>query len=204
MPAYPLDFQTVRNLIGAPFSERLAIQRPQAVAESPFTGDAQFIDTFARWRLGFSFPRMRHGQAEQVAAWLSSLQGRKGTFYYRPKVAEVLTGLRPPLSASLFYPGNVAQLGGFAPNAATRLRPGRWFSIGDQLFRVTAAPANADGAGLALIEFEPYARMTYVGGTLANFVDPAGRFGLEVDEADGFELDPDRLPELASIMAVER
>lgn len=142
-------------------------------------------------------------EAEGCAAWLDSLAGQVGTFYYQPRqsIQSYLTG-RVLAAAGAPYQSAIS-VAGWGAGTASGLRQGQYLSIGDQLLRIVAAPANADGSGRCTIEIQPSLRLTYTINTSVNFISPKGKFRLATSDGFGFMLDPDRLPEFPSIPAVE-
>lgn len=198
MTSYPISFPNY----AAPNAERFTLNRRQSVTESPWTYAVQTVDTAAQWQLQWSWPRMRLAQAERIAAWGLSLKGQHGSFRYYPRqFSSTLTG------RSLALPGYTYQdtisATGWGAGAATELRPGQWFSIGDQLLRLIDAPTTADANGRVTISFEPFLRVQYVAGTGLNFTAPSGVFRLNDSNGIAYTLDPDKLPDFGAIQARE-
>ena len=183
--------------------ERLTLNYRQSKSESPHTYAAQYVNTAAQWNLEFTWPRMSHQNAELIASWLESLQGEIGTFTYSPRnsVASGLTGRS--LAAPAYSYSTTARIGGWAAAGVSGLRRGQYFSIGEQLLRVTSAPANADANGQCLIEFAPMLRKDFAASTAVNFTNPSGRFRLASADTPGFTLDVDRKPEFPTILCKE-
>ena len=171
--------------------------------ESPHTFAFQAVNTAAQWTLEVTWPRMTHQQAQVIQAWINSLKGQVGTFRYSPRssVNRALTGVTLALAAYGY--AETAKMGGWPANGATGLSVGQFFSVGDQLLQITAAPVFADANGQVLIEFEPMLRRTFNSGTSVNFTTPSGVFRLITPEGPAFTLDPDRQPEFPSLQAKE-
>ena len=171
--------------------------------ESPHTFAFQAVNTASQWVLEFSWPRMRHAEAQVIAAWLNSLKGQIGTFRYSPQSSNrnPLTG-RSLTHAAYGYATNV-RMSGWAADALSGLSVGQFFSLGDQLLQITAVAAKADANGQVLVDFEPMLRPTFAAGTAVNFATPSGIFRLVSPEGPAFTLDPDRMPEFPPIQAKE-
>lgn len=163
----------------------------------------QVVNTASQWVLEWSWPPMTHSDAMAVQAWLNSLRGMVGTFYFKPKQdkSNNLTG------RTLNQPGygynEAVQVAGWAANAPSQLKPGQYFQIADQLHQIINVSANATAAGLVEIEFEPSLRSTRPAGTIVNFATPAGLFRLGSADGIAYTLDPNGLPQFGNISARE-
>jgi hypothetical protein len=155
--------------------------------------------------LDFSFPRMTPLRAAALSAWIDSLRGSFGTFYYTPVSAISPAGVPTYLIQNAFATSQTVQIGGFSTGAATHLYPGQHIQIGEQLVRVTVAPTNAEPGGSATIEFNPPLRKGLTTGTVVETAVPRGIFRLEFADGDGsgYQIDPDRIPEFSALRAVE-
>lgn len=194
---YPIAFVSK-----APASERLGLERRQTVAESPFTYAQTIIDTAARWTLEWTFAKMRHADAERVAAWLLSLKGQAGSFRYTPRqsVQSALAG-RTVAQAAFAY-NDTLLAGGWGAGEGSGLRTGQFVSIGSQLLRLTSASAFADASGRVTITFDPALRINVPAGAAIEVANPVGVFRLT--EAFGaFSLDPDRGCDFGTLAARE-
>lgn len=198
MASYPLT-----TFPATAASEKLSLMRRQSVMQSPWTLAQQSVNTASQWQLEFSWPRMSVAKAEEVRAWLDSLRGQVGTFLYHPKQSVASTVSAKQLVTPGYRYNNTIQIGGYANGAATQLRPGQLFQIGEQLLQITAVPIAADGLGRAVIEFEPSLRITFGVNTDVTFINPAGRFRLATSEGIGYTLDPDRFPTFPAIQCRE-
>lgn len=198
MAVYPVTFPSFI----ATNSERLTLNRRQSVTESPWTYAVQTVDTAAQWQLQWSWPRMPLYSAERIAAWGLSLKGQSGSFRFYPRqYASELTG--HSLAAPGYQYNDTISAGGWVAGAASGLRPGQWFSIGDQLLRLVDAAATADDSGHVTISFEPFLRIVYAPATAINFTSPSGLFRLNDSNGLAYTLDPDRLPDFGTIAARE-
>lgn len=195
---YPIEFPA-----RAPSTERLVLNRRQSGAESNFTFKQQIVHTASQWVLEWSWPPMTYANAESISGWLLSLKGQIGTFRYYPRqrLASALAGKSLAL-AGYAYNDSIS-VGGWPVNAASGLRVGQFFQLGDQLLRIVAAGANADAAGKVIISFEPELRLNYATGTAVNFANPSAVFRLSTADGLGYTLTPDKLPEFGTIQARE-
>ncbi|RIK91777.1 MAG: hypothetical protein DCC73_15050 [Proteobacteria bacterium] len=198
MPTYPITLPTAGL-----YAEWLRLTRIQAAMPSPFSGAFQGVDKFAQWMLTINLTRMSFANAEIMAAAVDSLRGQIGTFSYAPWQSQTSALTGRTLAVTLYKYSSAAQIAGWTASAASQLRAGQFLQIGNQLFRLTAAPANADGAGKCTVEFEPYARQDYAAATAVEFAAPKGLFRLLPDAPSGFEVDVHRYPAFKPIEAVE-
>ncbi len=187
----------------APATQRLILNRRQSATESPWTYAVQVVQTSSQWVLEWSWPRMPHPVAEAIAAWLLSLKGQVGTFRYMPRQAYGSTLTGKGLAVTAFSYNDTIRVSGWAANAEAGVRAGQFFTLGNQLLRVTEAGAFADSLGTITINFEPELRRQYTAGTTVNFSAPFGIFRLNSSEGIGYTLDPDRHPDFGTITARE-
>jgi hypothetical protein len=194
MATYPLAFPTFTGVR----SERLELIRAQAAMKSPFTGRQQTVTNFSQWILNLSLPPMTVAKAESWSAWFDKLNGQAGSFTYMPtqSVASVLAG--PSLGAVLPAYSETATIAGYLAGEPTLLRVGQFFQIGEQLFRITTSPANANGSGRAVIEFSPRTRVQYADNTTIEFISPKGIFRMS-DQTPAFTIPPNRWCEFAPL-----
>jgi hypothetical protein len=184
-------------------SETLLIKSNQSNQASPYTGRQTVIQYFASWTLSVNWSRMALDRAEALAAWMDSLQGAYGSFYYTPAFSVYNVGVELSLKSSAFPTTNVASIGGWAAGAPTKLRVGQYISIDTQLLRVAATPLTADSNGKATIEFNPPLRSDFAVGTGVETAFPRGIFRLDQSNGSGYQLDPDRTPEFTTMNAIE-
>lgn len=198
MPTYPITLPTA-----GVFAENWHLMRVQNAMPSPFSGHFSAVDKYAQWVLTINLSRMAFADAEVWAAKLDSLRGHVGTFEYSPAQSQTSSLTSRTLGLELNKYANVARLGGWANDAASGLRIGQFMQIGNQLLRLTAAPAQADESGYCDVEFEPYARADYESASAVEFVAPKGLFRLGSVDQGGYSVDISRIPSLATILAVE-
>lgn len=199
MPTYPINFTSA-----TPSSERLTLVNKQSVQASPYSGATSVVNNYSYWTLELNFPRMSTSRAMAHSAWLDSLNGSTGTFLYTPMEGVVAIPRTLTLAAGAFPMSNIINVAGFQADAATGLMPGQFISIGDQLLRVSVAPAIADAQGRAIVEFNPPLRTGKPTGTTVATNNPRGTFRLMLGEAGaGYQVDFDRAPEFSTLVAVE-
>lgn len=177
----------------------------QSNQTSNWTGHNTVILNYAAWVLDISFPRMTISRAAALAAWIDSLRGSYGTFYYSPRFAVQSAGVATNLAQNAFATSQVVQIGGWTTGAPTHLAPGQFIQIGSQLVRIVAAPSVAEPGGTATVEFNPPLRSNLSAGTTVETTNPRGLFRLDFADGDGsgYQVDPDRLPEFTALRAVE-
>lgn len=198
MPTYPLSGPP-----RAPATERLTLTFRQSAMESPYTLARQVVGGATQWQIEWTWPRMTRANAEKCAAWLTSLQGQIGTFYYAPRQPVTSTLSGRTLATTAFAYNSTVSIGGWVANAPSQLRAGQYFQIGNQLLQAVAVPANADNTGRCTVEFSTPLRKQLSAGTVVNFASPKGLFRLAASEGFGYTLDPDKLPEFGTILARE-
>ena len=195
---FPIDFprQCASN-------EKLTLSRRQSITEANASYQTTVVHTASQWQLSWNWPRMTHDLAEGVNAWILKLNGEVGTFRYYPTQSRVSTLSDMSLAVAGYAYNTAVSVGGWAANAASGLRPGQYFQIGNQLLLVTDAAANADANGQVIINFAPELRTAFPVATSVNFANPCGVFRMNTSEGLGFGLDPDRRPDFSSIAARE-
>lgn len=195
---YPIEF-----VARTPSTQRITLNNRQSITESNETFTTQAVQTASQWQLSWTWPKMTPLAAESVDAWIVSLKGQVGTFRYYP-VQAALSGLSGITLAQTAYQYGTALLAsGFGANTATTLRAGQFLQLGDQLLKITIAPANADGSGHATINFEGMLRQNFSAGTTVNFANPCGLFRLNASADIGYTVDSDGLCEFSSMTARE-
>ncbi len=147
---------------------------------------------------------MPYPPALRINGWLTSLNGRIGSFRYFPRQPYDVSDLTGRTLASIaFQQGKGALVGGWAAGAPSGLFTGQYVTIGDQLLHIGSASANADAQGRVTIAFEPSLRASYAAGTPVNFTSPYGIFRLSSSEGTTFTLNPDRINDFGTIEARE-
>ncbi|MCW2365546.1 hypothetical protein M2341_000993 [Sphingobium sp. B7D2B] len=162
----------------------------QGGAQSPFTGAVSVINNYAQWQLQISFPPVRRGstQEKQMAVWLANLRGIEGSFIYYPADSGKAIGGKSLAIKGYAYSTSI-EVGGWTGTQATGLEGGDFFSIGNNLYRITSAPINSS-SGTAVITFEPPLRADANGGTTVNFQTPRCEFRAgSAEDAQGFSKD---------------
>lgn len=179
------------------------MNRRQSKAESPWSYASSVVDTAAQWALEWTWPAMRHADAEAIMAWLLSLKGQAGSFRYSPRGSRASNLTGKTLALPGYAYNDTISVKGWAANQATSLRLGQWLTIGTQLLRIVEAGAFADANGAVTITVSPFLRTTFAAGTEINFTAPYGVFSLATADGLGYTLTPDRTPEFGTLQARE-
>lgn len=155
-----------------PASERISLITKFNYAESPYTGAQSTTTTgYSQWQVSIDFPPLSRAAAKAFMAWLDRMQGPYGTFTYQPNGSGVALSGRT-LSAAANAMTNNINVTGWSAGQASGLSAGDYVTIGSQMFRITVAPANADGSGICALEVMPSVRNTIASGTACNFATP--------------------------------
>lgn len=129
--------------------------------ESPYTLTPEtFEHDGKRWGMRVELIPMRRADAEQWAAWLASLRGRRGSFLMGDPVGAnprgVATGT--PLVKGASQTGGTLNTDGWTPNTTGILLAGDWIQLGtgatSRLHKVLQ-DADSDGSGNATLELWP-------------------------------------------------
>jgi hypothetical protein len=195
---YPLAFPSL-----APASYKLILNRRQSVAQSPWTYKQSTTGGGFQWMLEWAWPPMTWAKAENIQGWLQSLDGQNGSFRFAPRQPFQFGNVSTTLAIIGYSYNSTISVKGWGANAATSLRKGQYFQIGDQLLQIVEAGAFADATGTTTIGFAPTLRRQFPAGTVVNFVNPTGVFGLNTSDGAGYSLTPDRAPEFGPVQARE-
>ena len=131
-----------------------------AVSISPFTGQQQVQDWQASYmEASVSMPALTHAQAQDWIAFLMALRGQAKVFQLGDPLAAIPRGsaLGTPLVDGGGQSGYALATKGWTAGAAGVLLPGDWVQLGYRAYR-NLTPANADGAGHALLNIWPQLR----------------------------------------------
>lgn len=153
--------------------------------------------------LEWSWPAMSWNNAEFIDGWLKILNGQIGSFTFAPRQPYNFTTTGLTLATIGYNYNGTISVKGWAANAGTGLRKGQYFQIGTQLLQVTEAAAFTDANGAATISFAPELRQQYAVGTIVNFVNPVGVFGLTSSEGQSYTLTRDQACEFGPVQARE-
>ena len=165
---FPLDFPSVgiANI-------NMRLKRAVAVSESIFSYDQQVHQfTGARWECEITLPPLSHSEARAVEAFITGLEGRKGTFRFgHPLHTSTVTarndGVIPVRSDSFTTNGS-----------ASAITAGTYFQVGDYLHIVTADKAY----GAQTLHFQPPLRAELADATDLDFTLPKSLWRLATNE----------------------
>jgi len=187
-----------------PATESIELKHYQSAQKSPYTGHQTVVENFAEWivELGFAPQRANSTAAKAFLAWRDSLRGSLGTFLYQPHGSGLALTGKTLASAGNAY-SNEILVGGWTASQASGLNAGDYLSISNNLFRIVAAPATANGSGQCTLSLEPRLKVTFASSTAVNFATPTVKLRLaNEDETAGYSRDVDALT-LPTIKATE-
>jgi hypothetical protein len=189
-----------------------AIRRPAEAAErlvgltqshqSPFDGTLQTLEMpGARWEFTATWPVLGPDDRRLMAAFLSSLRGMAGRFFFSPAQwsPRRATGGGTPVIDGDFQAGTTLATRGWTA-LGQAMRAGDWLSYvdtrGRRRLHMVVADASADAAGLAALLVTPPIRRAGADGVAIDVVAPAGVFMLPQDEAPQMNI---RAPSLGQV-----
>lgn len=180
--AFPLALPSQLKVADAAFEA--VSQAGQSI--SPFTGEEQVYVHQGEWiELEVSCPPMKRDVAEEVVAWLVSLNGLEGSFLLPPPgygsgARGSLSGA--PLVNGAGQSGKTLATDGWTAGAANVLKAGDWFQLGagsaSYFYKVVQA-ASANGAGQASLEIWPRLKSSPADNAALTVVNPKGCFRLK-------------------------
>lgn len=181
MIAFPLAMPSVFKVAEAAFE---AVSQAGA-SLSPFTGEEQIYVHQGEWlEVEVSCPPMKRAVAEEVVAWLVSLNGLEGSFLLPPPgygagARGSLSGA--PIVTSGGQTGKTLVTGNWTPGATNVLKAGDWFQLGAgsaaHLYKVVQN-FSPNGSGNGSIEFWPRLKSTPADNDPLTVVNPVGCFRL--------------------------
>lgn len=155
------------------------------VSSSPFSGEEQIYVHQGEWfEFEVSCPPAKRDIAEEVVAFLLSLNGREGSFLcpppgYTAGARGSLAGV--PLVNAASQTGKTLATDGWTAGAANVLKAGDWFQLGaagtSRLYKLVQA-ASANGAGQANLEIWPRLKESPADNAALTVVSPKGCFRL--------------------------
>ena len=117
----------------------LRMVRSVAMTESPFTYDQQVYDFGgARWEMDIVFPRLTVDDARTLQAFLISLKGMYGTFYYGSE-AWIQSVSQPTTTGSHTKGDETLNI-----NTGFTLAAGSMFELENSLYMTTSAITSSD------------------------------------------------------------
>lgn len=160
MPTFPLTPPTSSGFAQATFRAASVVE----ANPSNFSLVTQiYVHRGQRWEVDLQLPPLKGADAAQWRAFMTSLNGREGTFllgdpgYRGPR--GVATGL--PLVVGGSQSGHTLNVDGFTPNITGILLAGDYFGLSSgssaRLYQVVA-DVNSDGSGAASIPIWPRLR----------------------------------------------
>jgi hypothetical protein len=189
-----------------------AIRRPAEAAErlvgltqshqSPFDGTLQTLEMpGARWEFTATWPVLGPDDRRLMAAFLSSLRGMAGRFFFSPAQwsPRRATGGGAPVIDGDFQAGTTLATRGWTA-LGQAMHAGDWLSYvdtrGRRRLHMVVADASADAAGLAALLVTPPIRRAGADGVAVDVAAPAGVFMLPQDEAPQMNI---RAPSLGQV-----
>jgi len=147
----------------AEFKTQAVTWRPVSIvaqAISLMTGQRQVQPLQGQyWECDITLPPLLRQEAQAVAAFMTALNGKQGTFYYGPilegKPLGVATGT--PLVKGANQSGQDLITDGWAPSVTSILKAGDFIQIGQSLYRLLSH-ANSDNSGNATLTVFPNLR----------------------------------------------
>jgi len=149
-------------------------------AMSPFTGQRQVQKMQAQyWEFDMTLPPLLRTNAQAVAAFLLSLNGSEGTFYYGPVLDAIPLGIGTgtPLVNGANQAGQDLATNGWTPNTPGILKAGDWVQVGQYLHR-NLVDVNSDATGHATLSLWPMIRPNIADNTTIITRNPVGIFYL--------------------------
>ena len=144
-------------------SMSMRLNRVVAIAESPFTLDAQaFTHQGARWQAEITLPPLDHDEARSVEGFIVGLIGREGTFNFGNPLHTSTATATLGAEAVIRDATLTTTAGGSAVSSGT------YFQLGNYLYIVTENKAS--GAGT--LKFQPPLRETIASGEVCDFTLP--------------------------------
>lgn len=182
---YPLSFPSVgirsmniraRNVVG--------------ISASPFTGQQQVYKHQGQWwEAEVTLPPMKRADAEQVVAFLLSLNGVYGTFLLGDpaNTAPRGVGTGTPLVYGADQTGSELITDGWTTSTTGILKAGDWIQLGTgsatRLYKVLA-DANSDGSGIATLDIYPNLRQSPADNAQIIKSSPKGQWRLSSNDTN--------------------
>ncbi len=158
---------------------------------SPLTGSAQTAELpGAMWAAAVTFPPLSEARWRELSAFLTSLRGRVGRFFFAPPHARA-PAVMPPYTAPVVSGGGqagaVLAVAGFAASQ-TIFRAGDYVAFdtpsGRRELKMVVADAVSSGSGTASLAIEPAIREAPAGGTVLRFGQPGYPLGCVMQLTD--------------------
>lgn len=143
----------------------------------------------ARWAVSMTFPNRQGRSARELQAFLTSLRGRAGRFFYTPSDWQPLgnpsgTGAVATATAS---GATSVPTDGWDVSITELFVTGDYFEVNGELKKITAS-VDSDGTGLATLDFMPPLRKDVTGGMQIRYVEPRCQMMLSDDRQAGWAI----------------
>jgi hypothetical protein len=173
----------------------LIAQNQTAVSTSPFTGQQQVYEWPGEfWLLKVSLPPMKRADAEQWIAFLTSLRGSSGTFYFGDPYGKTPQGVAtgtPKVNGSNAAGSKTVNTKGWTHSITGILKAGDYLSFGGsgglRLYKVLK-DANSDSSGNVTLDIFPRLREALSGDQTIFTTNCKGIFRLS-DNTREFSID---------------
>ena len=157
---YPISFPASIGLANINIRAKTVV----GASVSPFTGQQQVYKHQGQWwEAEVSLPPMKRADAEQVVAFLLSLNGMYGTFLLGDPANTTLRGVGTgtPVVYGAGQTGSTLITDGWTPSTTGIVKAGDWIQLGSgsatKLHKVLV-DANSDLSGVASLEIFPNLR----------------------------------------------
>jgi hypothetical protein len=154
------------------------------VGESPYTFSQEVYEHAGkRWGIEVQVPPMKRADAEEWAAALASLRGRRGTFYFADPLGATGRGTfgGTPLIKGAGQTGGTIAIDGCSNNITNWIKKGDWVQIGTGLHK-SLTDANSNGSGEVTLELWPGPRTAPADNAAVTVVSAKGIFRLTSNE----------------------
>jgi len=190
-----LTFPSIRRPSGASYRLRGNTQTHR----SPLDGTVQTLEMpGAVWELTVSWETLNSDDMRVLAAFLASLRGGAGRFYYSPATwapRRATGGGSPTINGASQSGSTLATAGWTASGQA--MRAGDWLSYTDTSSRLrlhmVTSDTNANGSGQASLPITPPIRRAGSSGAAVDVATPSGVFRLPDDATPEMQVKPPML-----------
>lgn len=168
------------------FKTQAVTWRPVSIvsqAMSPTTGQRQVQPLQGQyWECDITLPPLLRKDAQAVAAFMTALNGKQGTFYYGPVLEgkPLGAGTGNPLVNGANQSGQDLITDGWSPGVTGILKAGDFIQVGTYLHRLLT-DVNSDAGGNATLTLFPNIRVGTNDNTTIVVQNPKGIFYLTSD-----------------------
>ena len=156
-----------------------------AVTESMYSATDYVVSLgYQKWAIDFKFPPLKHEEASLLIGFLSSLNGREGTFTYDLPDTLAINGSAGTsgLVAGASQTGNSLNTDGWVPNTLNLFLPGDKIEVDGHLHTVTTA-VHSDASGDATLAIWPNIREASDNSSIV-VVNPTSEWRLVTDSIE--------------------